>query len=128
VIGTYTPSLPEYSRSLMDIKVTADGLSAWVVDLWSAQLFKFDIATMTEIATYPTYMIPGTVLQMALYAPAGPVVESAFPCIHGSSTAQIDLSGSSRADTPIGSAASITGVGSYGLTYPLSQGSYDTEA
>jgi hypothetical protein len=71
IIGTYTPSLPEYSRTLMDVKLTAAGTHFWTVDLWTAQLFKVRLSDMTEVATYPTYMLPGTVLQMVLYQPNG---------------------------------------------------------
>jgi len=69
--GTYTPSYPPGARQMADVRVTADGHAAWTVDEWTATLFKFDLATMTELASYPTYMRGAQIYQIALYQPNG---------------------------------------------------------
>jgi len=73
IIGTYVPSIPIDSQELADVKLTVDGLSFWVVDLGTARLFKADLLTMTELATYETFLESGTLTQMAIYQPAGPL-------------------------------------------------------
>lgn len=71
IVGTYTPSVPEDSQELVDVKLTADGTGFWCVDLATVRLFKVDLATMEEEATYETYLEPGTLTQMAIYQPEG---------------------------------------------------------
>ena len=71
ILATYIPSVPLDSRTLIDVKVTQDEGHFWVVDLDSTALFKFDLATGLEVGYYPTYLRPGTLVQMALYNPAG---------------------------------------------------------
>lgn len=71
LLQTYTPSLPLYSQSLVDVKVTADGLDFWTVDLNTAQLFKFNIDSGAELLTAPTWLVPGSLVQMAIFQPNG---------------------------------------------------------
>ncbi len=70
--GTFTPSVPALSRVLMDVQVTADGLSAWTVDLGTNTLWKFRLSDMTEIAYYETDLLPGALTQMAIVQPTLP--------------------------------------------------------
>jgi hypothetical protein len=71
VIGTFTPSVVLDSQALCDVKVQADGETFWAVDLPTGRLYKVDLATMAEIATYETWQVPGTLTQMAIYQPGG---------------------------------------------------------
>lgn len=69
VLATFTPSVPLDSSSLIDVKVTQDENFFWVVDLDSCALFKFSLISGLEVGYYPTYMRPGTLVQMALFNP-----------------------------------------------------------
>ncbi len=71
IVGTYVPSVPLDSQALVDCKLQADGQTFWVADLPTGRLYKVDLATMTEIATYETWQTPGTLTQMAIYQPGG---------------------------------------------------------
>lgn len=71
ILATYTPSVPLDALSLIDVKLTADQRYFWVVDLWTTALFKFDLVTGLEVGYHPTYLRPGSLVQMALYNPAG---------------------------------------------------------
>lgn len=72
VVGTFTPSVALDSQNLGDVKLTADGTQFWTVDIPTARLFLVDIATMEEVATYPTYLGVGILVQMAIYQPTPP--------------------------------------------------------
>lgn len=74
VVGTYTPSVPELSRVLQDVKVTADGIYGWTVDLGTNTLFKFQLSDMEEVAYYETDMLPGTLTQLLIVQPTPPDV------------------------------------------------------
>lgn len=74
IVSTYAPSVPALSRVLQDVKLTADGQFAWVVDLGTNALFKFRLSDMTEILSAETDMLPGTLTQMAIVQPLSPPV------------------------------------------------------
>lgn len=71
IIGTYTPTVPEESKDLTDVKLTPDGTKFWAYDNASTHLFLVDIETMTEITYYKTWMGSGAFTQMAVYYPNG---------------------------------------------------------
>ena len=75
VVGTYTPSLSNSRTVLMDVKVTSDGTAAWVVDLATNVLFKFQLSDMSELLVAETDMLPGTLTQMAIVQPIPPPPE-----------------------------------------------------
>lgn len=79
IISTYVPSVAEDSQELVDVKLTADGEAFWTVDLGTVRLFKVDIATMEEIATYNTYLESGTLTQMAIFQPTPPPIPPTEP-------------------------------------------------
>lgn len=78
-IGTFTASVNLDSQALIDVKMQADGEIFWTVDLWTGRLYKVDLATMTELATYETWQIPGSLTQMAIYQPGGITPPPASP-------------------------------------------------
>jgi len=109
VVGTFTPSVVGIltDPTLRDVKILSDGLHAYVIDGIYRQIWKFNIDTMTEIDTWPTYAT-GSFYQMALYQPSGVTPEpeaegAAMPCIHGSYAPQIALTGSYRTEQARGS-------------------------
>lgn len=69
LVMTYTPSIPEDAQSLCDVCVTSNGAAFWAVDEVTTRIYKFDIATGAELFTTQPYLRPGTLVQMALYAP-----------------------------------------------------------
>jgi hypothetical protein len=71
IVMTYEPSITEDATSLLDVVLTADGLSFWVIDLYSTRLFRFDIATGEELETAQPYLAPAALIQMAVYQPDG---------------------------------------------------------
>lgn len=71
VVATFTPSVAMDSQALCDVKMQADGETCWVVDMPTGRLYKVDVATMTELATYETWQVPTSLTQMAIYQPGG---------------------------------------------------------
>jgi len=71
VIQTFTPSIPDDSQSLCDVKLTADGTGFWVVDEPTTRLFRFSLVSGLETLTVQPYLRPGTLVQMAIYQPSG---------------------------------------------------------
>lgn len=70
VVRIYTPSNGQDSQSLVDVVLTANQQSFWVLDEATAHVFKFNLATGVEEADFPTYLIPGSTVQMQIYQPA----------------------------------------------------------
>lgn len=66
--GTFTPSIPLDSITLVDVALDPDDIHAWVLDLWSTRMYKIRISDMTEISNFQTYLTSGTLLQMVVYA------------------------------------------------------------
>jgi hypothetical protein len=73
ITQTYTPSDAIEAQSLCDVKIEADGLHFWVVDEESAHLFRFELASGVETDSITTDLMPGTLVQMALYSEGEPV-------------------------------------------------------
>lgn len=74
ILQTYTPSVPAETHMLQDVKLTADGTAFWVVDLATVRLCKFDLASGVELLTFPTWLTPGSLVQMAIFQPGGHVI------------------------------------------------------
>jgi hypothetical protein len=56
---------------MVDVKLTVDAQQFWAVS-YTGRLWLVDMATMEEVATYPTYLNLGIALtQMAIYQPFG---------------------------------------------------------
>ena len=71
VVQTYTPTLPVLaSRCVVDVKMTADGESIWVVDM-NTRLTKFNIETAAIEASVQPYLTASSLTQMAIYQPSG---------------------------------------------------------
>ncbi len=79
IVQTYTPSIALDSQDLVDLVVTADGLSFEVVDLQTTRLFQFVIATGVETLTAQPYLNGGGLVQMAIYQPNGVAAAGALP-------------------------------------------------
>lgn len=71
VVDTYTPSDALNSQTLTDVKLTVDGTQFWAVDSASTKIYLVDLETMLEVASYDTWLLPGTLAQMAIYQPSG---------------------------------------------------------
>jgi hypothetical protein len=76
---TYTPSVALDSQSLCSVKLVADAQAFWVVDEPTTRLFKFDLSSGAELLTVQPYLVPGTLVQMAIYRPNG-VAAAPPPC------------------------------------------------
>jgi hypothetical protein len=72
VVRTFTPSGdPLDHQMLIDVKLTSDGAAFWVLDIYSTRLYKFDLATGAELLNMPTWLVPGSFVQIAIYQPEG---------------------------------------------------------
>jgi hypothetical protein len=71
ITQTYTPSIAMDSTSLCGITIEADADTFWVLDLDSTRLFQFELASGDELQTVQLWGNPGTLVQMAMYLPAG---------------------------------------------------------
>jgi hypothetical protein len=82
LLDTYTPTTPDANPHLgmMDVKILADGVHALTIDYVSRRVWKFNLLTMTEVSTYPTYML-GPFVQMVLYQPNGITPTPDEPCV-----------------------------------------------
>jgi hypothetical protein len=83
VIMTYTPSVAEWSESLVDARLTSDGASLWVLDEPSQALFLFDLATGTESVAFRTFLGTGNVSQLAIWFGESP---APVPPVYGTRT------------------------------------------
>jgi hypothetical protein len=63
------------------VKLTADGLACWAIDEATGRLFKFNLATGAELTTVQPYGLPGTLVQMAIYQPAGVTTPGGDVCV-----------------------------------------------
>lgn len=80
-VGTYVPTVAAESYTLFDVKYSESEDRFWVIDVDSTRLFLVDASTMTEVATYPTYLIPGAAF-LALFEPSvyvPPAVSASCP-------------------------------------------------
>lgn len=72
VIQTFTPSIALDSQLLVDVCLTQDATAFWVIDEQSTRIFKFDIASGTELMTFQPYTLSNSLIQMAIYQPLLP--------------------------------------------------------
>jgi hypothetical protein len=68
VVTTYTPSPAAWAQSLVDARLTPDGTAFWTMDLETAALFQFDLASGDQLEGFRTYIASGNVTQLAIYA------------------------------------------------------------
>lgn len=72
--GTFTPSIPLDSTTLVDVALDPDGAHAWVLDLFSTRVYKFRISDLVEVLTFQSYLNSAVVLQIEVFAqPANPL-------------------------------------------------------
>jgi len=71
---TYTPSVPGDAQTLTDVQLSADGLYFYTVDLTTARIFKGRMVDGVEVFTWETFLVTGTLIQMAIYQPSGAAV------------------------------------------------------
>lgn len=81
VTQTYTPSVASKRQSLVDVRLTPDGTKFWTIDLVTATLFQFNLATGAELQLIDTYLLPSGTTQLAVYGEASPVSCPAQPDI-----------------------------------------------
>jgi len=74
LVGTFTsthpdPNVADGNKQCTDVRITADGLHAIALDVWTMVLYKFDLATMSQVAAWETFLQSARTYQFALYQP-----------------------------------------------------------
>ena len=68
LVATYTPSIADDSQTLVDVVITESGGHFWTLDLATTRMFRFNLGTGLEDLTVQPFLVPGSVLQLVLYA------------------------------------------------------------
>lgn len=71
ILQTYVGTIAEDSQSFVDVALMPDGLSFWAIDLASARLWQFNLASGAVMQTVATGLYVDTTTQLAIYAPGG---------------------------------------------------------